>query len=64
MIDKSVFNKDYILELKNKYNVDPSILERSIYALGLVEALVKSQLNFIFKGGSSLMLLLNYSKQV
>ena len=58
MIDKKDFSKDYILEIKNKYKVDPSILERAIFALGLVEALKKSKLDFIFKGGSSMMLLL------
>lgn len=58
MIKNRVFSKEYVLEIKEKYRVDPSILERAIYALGLVEALVISGLEFIFKGGSSLMIML------
>lgn len=59
MIDKIIFSKEYILSMNEKYKVDPSIIERSIYALGLVEALVNTGLNFIFKGGSSMMVLLD-----
>lgn len=58
MIKNRVFSKEYILEIKQKYKVDPSILERAVYALGLVEALVETGLDFTFKGGSSLMILL------
>jgi len=57
MIKREVFTKEYILKVKGKERVDPSILERSIYALGLVEALCKTSLDFIFKGGSCLMVL-------
>lgn len=57
MISQKVFSKEYILDIKEKYKVDPSILERAVFALGLVEALTKTGLDFIFKGGSSLMIL-------
>ena len=58
MILKETFTKKHIDEIIKDKKCDPAILERAIVALGLVEALVKSNCNFIFKGGSSLMLLL------
>lgn len=39
-------------------------MERSVYAFGLLEALVKAELPFIFKGGTALMLLLNKPKRL
>jgi len=39
--------------------LDPSLLERVVYAFGLLEALKKIELPFIFKGGTCLMLLLD-----
>ena len=59
MILKETFTKKHIEEIIKDKKCDPIILERAIVALGLVEALVKTGCNFIFKGGSSLMLLLN-----
>jgi len=58
MIDKRIYSKEYIDELINIMKCDPSILERTIFAFGLLEALVTVGAKFIFKGGSSLMLLL------
>ena len=59
MILKETFTKKHIEEIIKNKKCDPIILERAIVAIGLVEALVKTGCNFIFKGGSSLMLLLN-----
>ncbi len=59
MIDKQTFTKEHFDILKNRRNVNPPILERAIFALGLLEALRKVDMDFIFKGGSSLMLLLD-----
>ena len=58
MISRDVFTEDYIRALQLKYHRDPSLIERTIYAFGLLEALVKTGLKFAFKGGTSLMLLL------
>ncbi len=41
MIDKNTFTKEHILHLLNKHKIDPQLLERAIFALGLVEALSK-----------------------
>lgn len=58
MIKREVFTKEYISKIVTKYNTDPQIVERSIFALGLLEAITISKLDFTFKGGSSLMILL------
>jgi len=42
---------------------DPSIMEKVIYALSLVEHLVKFGLNYTFKGGTSLLLILPEPKR-
>ena len=60
MIDKKTYELDYIRELQARYKTDPGLLERVLYAFGLLEALVKAGMRFIFKGGSSMMLLLDH----
>ena len=57
MIDKKIYDLDYIRELQARYKTDPGLLERVLYAFGLLEALVKVGMKFTFKGGTSLMLL-------
>ena len=59
MIDKVVYEIDYIKELQKKYTSDPGLLERAIYAFGLLEAIKKVGMPFCFKGGTSLMLILD-----
>jgi hypothetical protein len=59
MIARETFTINHINSLRVRKRINPPILERAIVALGLVEALSKAGLHFIFKGGSSLMLLLN-----
>ena len=60
MIDRKTYNLDYIRELQRRYKTDPVLLERVLYAFGLLEALVKVGLKFTFKGGTSLMLILDH----
>lgn len=59
MIDVSIFNKEYIIQKREEFKCDPTILERTIFAAGLLEAMVKSGAEFIFKGGSSLLFILD-----
>ena len=59
MINKEVYTYDYIMKVKTKYKADPQIIEKTIFAFGLLEALSNSGASFIFKGGTSLMLLLD-----
>lgn len=66
MINKNSFTKDWILNFKNeeKYKkCDPALIEKMIFALYLVECLVQEEINFIFKGGTSLALVLGDSNR-
>lgn len=58
------FLEDTIKELKKENpSADIQLLEKTIGALYLVESLVNTGLDFIFKGGTSLVLLLNEIKR-
>lgn len=61
MIKEHCFSKKWITgfrEEKKYSKINPSILEKMINALYLLQHLVKSELVFVFKGGTSLILLL------
>lgn len=59
MISNATYSIKHINEIKRKYNkLDPQVIERTIFAFGLLEALVKVGTPFIFKGGTCLMLIL------
>lgn len=57
MLSKEIYTLDYITALQQKYKKDPNLLERVMYAFGLLEAICKVNMPFIFKGGTCLMLL-------
>lgn len=60
MIDKQCLTLEWINAKRTLYQkADPSIMERVIFALYLLEQLTLSELPFVFKGGTSLILLLN-----
>ena len=59
MIDKAVYEIGYIQELQKKYVSDPGLIERALYAFGLLEAIRRVGMPFCFKGGTSLMLILD-----
>lgn len=59
MIKKSSFSKEWIISRRKIYKRnDPSTIEKAIRALSLVEKLKLSEMSFVFKGGTSLLLLL------
>ncbi|MCI5453100.1 nucleotidyl transferase AbiEii/AbiGii toxin family protein, partial [bacterium] len=65
MIDKKSFDKEFIeLQIKKYPYVDPAKMETTIFAFGLLDELIKNGLPFIFKGGTSLLLLLDDPKRV
>lgn len=64
MINEKSFAMEHIESIRNNKRVDINLLERSIYAFELLEALVRVGLPFIFKGGTSLMLLLDKSRRL
>lgn len=61
MILKESFTKDWIHSHRERDGLDkinPPLVEKMIHALALVEALAASRLDFVFKGGTSLVLLM------
>lgn len=64
MINPNSRSLKWITEAAQKAGVrDIALVEKTIRAFSLLEALARSGCPFIFKGGSSLMLHLNTSKQ-
>ena len=63
MIKSESLSTDWISEKRKKYRKDPAIIEAMIFALYLLEHLTKTDLRFIFKGGTSLLLLLEQPKR-
>lgn len=59
MLDKRNYELEYIRELQIKYERDPMLIERVLFAFGLLEAIKRVGMPFTFKGGTSLMLLLS-----
>ena len=59
MIDNKCFTKEWIDQKRRDLGrVDPALLEKSIYAMALLCGLAKSKMPFVFKGGTSLILLI------
>lgn len=60
MIDSGTFQKEWFDELRKKFQFrNSSVAEKMIHALALVEELAKTNLDFVLKGGTSLILLLS-----
>jgi len=58
MISPESLHIDWINSNREKFHADPIIIEKVIRALVLLEALQSVNLSFIFKGGTSLMLMI------
>lgn len=59
MIDHKSYSLDWVQEKRGEFNnADPLLVEKVIRAFALLEALCRQNLKFIFKGGTSLLLLL------
>ena len=63
MIDLKTLSAEWIAEKRKKYSKDTTLMESMIYALYLLEQLQLSGLDFIFKGGTSLILLMKEPKR-
>lgn len=64
MIAHANYELDHINELRKQTRNDPALIEKVLFAFGLLEALKRTDLPFIFKGGTSLMLLLDKPKRL
>ncbi len=58
------YTANHIIQLHDKTGADPSLLERTVFAFGLLEAIHRVGMPFIFKGGTSLLLLLNKPRRL
>jgi predicted nucleotidyltransferase component of viral defense system len=59
MIDSISYTEDWIIGRRSIYKRnDPSIIEKTIYSFSLLEKIRDAGIDFIFKGGSSLLLIL------
>lgn len=63
MIIENNFTKEWLEQQlgdikKRKVNADPLLIEKNIHALHLLEKLIEKELDFVFKGGTALILLL------
>lgn len=58
MIHKKSYTNEWINNLRDKLGrrIDPKLIEKVIYALTLLEQLQLNNLNFVFKGGTALLL--------
>lgn len=63
MIHTDSLKEEWIKEVAQKHKSDPILVEKVVRALYLLEQLQNSELNFIFKGGTALMLLLPEPKR-
>lgn len=65
MIRDHCFTREWIFQKREHLKrVDPTLLEKSIYAFELLGQLSGHGLNFVFKGGTSLLLLLKNFKRL
>lgn len=65
MIDNQSLNSEWIKRVSAKYRkADPALVEKVIRALLLLEGLVESKMDFVFKGGTSLMLMFGSTKRL
>jgi hypothetical protein len=59
MISDQCFSKEWITQKRGEMgSVNPALLEKSIYGFALLCALGESSMRFVFKGGTSMILLL------
>jgi hypothetical protein len=64
MLRRENYTSEHILRLREETGADPSILERTVYAFGLLEAIRSVEMPFIFKGGTSLLVLLDEPRRL
>lgn len=64
MLLRENYTKEHIAWLREQTGADPSILERTVFAFGLLEAIRSVGMPFIFKGGTSLLVLLDHPRRL
>lgn len=64
MINPKSIEKEWIEQVSKSCKADKVLVEKVIRALSLLEGLAESDLDFVFKGGTALMLLLSTTKRL
>ncbi len=64
MISRENYSESHIRQLQAASKGDPGLIERTLYAFGLLEALRRVGMEFTFKGGTSLLLLLSSPRRL
>ena len=64
MLLKENFYEEHIRDLQRNSKRDPVLLERTVYAFGLLEALARVGMPFVFKGETCLMLLMETPRRL
>ena len=64
MLRQENFAGEHIRELQKNSRRDPVLLERAVYTFGLLEAMARAGMPFIFKGGTCLMLLMDHPRRL
>ncbi len=64
MIKPEYFNKKKIVETSKLYKVDPILLERLTYGFALLGHLASAKIDFVFKGGTALLLVVPAIKRL
>ena len=57
MLKRDNYTQSHIMNIRAQTGADPAIIERTVFAFGLLEAIAKAGMSFIFKGGTSIMIL-------
>jgi len=64
MLLRENYTAEHVLRLREETGADPSILERTVFAFGLLEAIRSVDMPFIFKGGTSLLVMLDEPRRL
>lgn len=64
MLLRENYTAEHISRLREETGADPSILERTVFAFGLLEAVQSVGMPFIFKGGTSLLVMLKEPRRL
>lgn len=64
MLKRENYTQSHIMDIRSRTGSDPAIIERTVFAFGLLEAIAKTGMSYIFKGGTSIMTLLKEPRRL
>jgi len=63
-LERGCFEKKWIIDESTSNHLGDTVLEKYLHAFELLGRLVEEQLNFVFKGGTSIILRLNHLRRI